>query len=144
MAGLAVTEKSAFLMRQDARDMPENKKAGVYAPAFCFCEEFFRKIPLVRRWEGAAEAGKEGCRPGCSLLKKVFQCFALQAVPLDIFLVIFAKSLGGKKEDVLRLAGRMAFIQQGVAGKKMQFVDDFDFFIISNGIIKKERIFTIC
>lgn len=117
MAGLAVTEKSAFLMRQDARDMPENKKAGVYAPAFCFCEEFFRKIPLVRRWEGAAEAGKEGCRPGCSLLKKVFQCFALQAVPLDIFLVIFAKSLWRKEENVLWLYRCILFIKERILCK---------------------------
>lgn len=84
--------------------MPENEKAGVYAPAFCFCEEFFRKIPLVQLWEDETEGSKEG-RPGCSLLKKVFQCFALQAVPLDIFLVIFAKSLGGKKRMCSGLQG---------------------------------------
>lgn len=34
MPGLAVTGKSFFLMRQDARDMPENGKAGVCTPAF--------------------------------------------------------------------------------------------------------------
>lgn len=123
--------------------MPENEKAGVYAPAFCFCEEFFRKIPLVRLWEDETEGSKEG-RPGCSLLEKIFQRFALQAVALDIFLVIFAKSLWGKEQDVFRFAGRVAFIQQGVAGRKMQFVDDVDFFIISNGIIKKESVFTVC
>ena len=122
----------------------ETEKAGAYAPAFLSGRSPLEKMPLVRRWEDDAEAGKEGCCPGCSLLEKVFQRFALQTVPLDIFLVIFAKSLGGKKEDVLRFAGRVAFIQQGVAGKKMQFVDDFYFFIISNSIIKKERIFAIC
>ena len=130
-------------MRQDAGGMPENEKAGVYAPAFCFCEEFFRKIPLVQLWEDETEGSKEG-RPGCSLLEKIFQRFALQAVPFDIFLVVFAKSLWREEQDVFRLAGRMAFIQQGVAGKKMQFVDDFDFFIISNGIIENERVFAIC
>lgn len=63
MAGFAVTGKSAFLMRQDARDMPENEKAGAYAPAFCVCEKSFREMLLVRLWEDDAEADKEGCRP---------------------------------------------------------------------------------
>lgn len=48
-------------MRQDAGGMPENEKAGVYAPAFCFCEEFFRKIPLVRLWEDTAKVSKGYC-----------------------------------------------------------------------------------
>lgn len=68
-------------------------------------------MPLVRLWEDEAEGGKEGCRPGCSLLEKVFQRFALQAVPLDIFLVVFAKGLRGKEQDMFRFAGRVAFIQ---------------------------------
>lgn len=106
-------------MQQDAREMSENEKAGVYAPAFCFCEKSFREMLLVRLWKDDAEGSKEGRLPGCSLLEKVFQRFALQAVPLGIFLVIFAKGLRGKEQDVFRFAGRVAFIQQGVAGKKM-------------------------
>ena len=86
-------------MRQDAGGMPENEKAGVYAPAFCFCEEFFRKIPLVRLWEDETEGSKEG-RPGCSLLEKIFQRFTLQAVQPDIFLVIITKGLWSKKQDI--------------------------------------------
>lgn len=53
-----------------------------------------KKMPLVRLWEDEAEGGKEGYRLSCTLLEEVFQRLALQAVPLDIFLVIFAKSLG--------------------------------------------------
>lgn len=89
--------------------MSENEKAGVYAPAFCFCEEFFRKIPLVRLWEDETEGSKEG-RPGCSLLEKVFQRFALQVVPSDIFLVVFAKSLRREEQDVFRLEGAKSIL----------------------------------
>lgn len=68
-----------------------------------------KKIPLVRLWEDEAEGGKEG-RPGCSLLEKVFQRFALQVVPSDIFLVVFAKSLRREEQDMFRFVGKMAFI----------------------------------
>lgn len=100
VVGLAMTGKSAFLMRQDAREMPENEKAGVYAPAFLSGRSPLEKMSLVRRWEDDAEAGKEGCRSGCSLLEKVFQRFALQSVQPDIFLVIITKGLWSKKQDI--------------------------------------------
>ena len=90
-------------MRQDAGDMPENEKAGVYAPAFLSGRSPLEKMPLVRRWEDEAEGSREGRRPGCSLLEKVFQRFALQVVPSDIFLVVFAKSLRREEQDVFRL-----------------------------------------
>lgn len=77
--------------------MPENEKAGAYAPAFYICEKSFREMLLVRLWKDDAEGSKEGCRPGCSLLEKVFQRFALQVVPSDIFFVVFAKSLRREK-----------------------------------------------
>lgn len=92
----------------------------------------------MRLWEDETEGSKEG-RPGCSLLEKVFQRFALQVVPSDIFLVVFTKSLRREKQDVLRFAGRVAFIQQRVAGEKMQFVDDFDFFYHLEWHHKKEE-----
>lgn len=38
--------------------------------------------------------------PGCSLLEKVFQRFALQSVQPDIFLVIITKGLWSKKQDI--------------------------------------------
>lgn len=84
-------------MRQDAREMPENGKAGAYAPAFLSGRSPLEKMPLVRRWKDDAEGSKEGCRPGCSLLEKVFQRFALQSVPLDIFLIISTKGLWREK-----------------------------------------------
>ena len=36
--------------------MPENEKAGVYAPAFLSGRSPLEKMPLVRRWEGDTEA----------------------------------------------------------------------------------------
>ena len=59
---------------------------------------------------GREEAGGrpvQSCRPtrravapGCSLLEKVFQRFALQSVQPDIFLVIITKGLWSKKQDI--------------------------------------------
>ena len=40
--------------------MPENGKAGAYAPAFLSERSPLEKMPLVRRWEDEAEAGKKG------------------------------------------------------------------------------------
>lgn len=90
--------------------MPENGKAGVYVPAFLSGRSPLEKMSLVQLWEDGAEGSKEGCRPGCSVLEKVFQRFSLQAVPLDIFLVVFAKSLWGKEQDVLRPYRNISFI----------------------------------
>lgn len=101
-------------MRQGARDMPENEKAGVYAPAFLSGRSPLEKMPLVRRWEDEAEGSREGRRPGCSLLEKVFQRFALQAVPSDIFLVVFAKSLRREEEDMFRAYRNITILQKSI------------------------------
>lgn len=90
--------------------MPENGKAGVYAPAFLSGRSPLEKMSFVRRWEDDAEAGKEGCHPSCSLLEKVFQRFALQAVPLDIFLVVLAKSFRREEENVFRFEGAKSIL----------------------------------
>lgn len=82
--------------------MSENEKAGAYAPAFLSGRSPLERIPLVRLWKDDAEAGKEGCRPGCLLLEKVFQRFALQSVQPDIFLVIITKGLWREEQDMFR------------------------------------------
>ncbi len=83
--------------------MSENEKAGAYAPAFCVCEKSFCGMRLCGYGKMGRKAARKGyCHPGCSLLEKVFQRFALQSVQPDIFLVIFAKSLWGKEQDVFR------------------------------------------
>lgn len=73
--------------------MPEDEKAGVHAPAFCVWRESFRKMRLCGHGKIPRRAAQKLARPGCSLLKEIFQRFAVQAVPLDIFPVIFAKGL---------------------------------------------------
>lgn len=90
--------------------MSENEKAGAYAPAFLSGRSPLEKMSFVRRWEDDAEAGKEGCHPSCSLLEKVFQRFALQSIQPDIFLVIFAKGLRGKEQDVFRFEGAKSIL----------------------------------
>lgn len=95
--------------------MPENEKAGAYAPAFCVCEKSFREMPLVRQWEGAAEAGsKEGYRLSCTLLEEVFQRLALQVVPSDIFLIISTKGLWREEEDMFRAYRNITILQKSI------------------------------
>jgi len=95
--------------------MPENGKAGAYAPAFLSERSPLEKMPLVRQWEGAAEAGsKEGYRLSCTLLEEVFQRLALQVVPSDIFLIISTKGLWREEEDMFRAYRNITILQKSI------------------------------
>lgn len=81
--------------------MPENGKAGVMHRPFYLEEVRWRKCRLCGYGKVTKMVARKGyCRPGCSLLEKVFQRFALQSVQPDILLVIITKGLWSKKQDI--------------------------------------------
>lgn len=78
---------------------------------FCLEEVRWREYRLCGYGKMMRRPARRTAYLGCSLLEKVFQRFALQAVPPDIFLVIFAKSFRREEKNVFRFERWVAFIQ---------------------------------
>lgn len=96
----------------------ETEKAGVYAPAFLSGRSPLENMPLVRRWEDDAEAGKEDCLPRLLTTGESLSAFCLADRAARYIPRNLRQRPAGKRTRCVPVCREGGFYSTGSSGKK--------------------------